>query len=197
VCVAEIQSLHPTQFAVGMIEVRSKEQDLSSMSDKKLQKYMRKHTVPAVIGPNGVLYMTDHHHYARALLDIGIDQLYVQVTHDFSALGTAAFWQEMRNDKLDYLIDENGKGPNDPMQLPADVASLHDDVFRSLAWAVQSQTNAYAESDVPYASFMWAEFFRAGIDLSLARDHFDSAVQRGAELAKSPAAKDLPGYTGP
>src|SRR5262249_53319369 len=69
-CVCRVLELHPTQLAVGMIEVRDKESDLSSKKPSKLDRYLKKHPEPAVKGPGGTLFITDHHHLARAAADL-------------------------------------------------------------------------------------------------------------------------------
>ncbi len=81
-------------------------------------------------------------------------------------------------------------GHKTPGELPKTVAAMTDDPYRSLAWAVNSE-GGYEDSDVPYADFYWADFFRERIDI---RD-FKKATAEGVKLAHSPEAKGLPGYT--
>jgi hypothetical protein len=72
----QVKDLHPTQFAVGMLEVSSKSDKLAKKERaKKLDAYLRKvkHAEPVVIGPSGIKYITDHHHLAAALSKISYD----------------------------------------------------------------------------------------------------------------------------
>jgi hypothetical protein len=196
VCVAEIVTLKPTQFAVGMIEVREKAKELAAMSSRQLQKYMRDHTVPAVRGPAGRLYITDHHHFSRAARDLGAGSVYVKIIDDLSTLSEDRFWEAMVNDQRAYLYDENGQGPISPQQLPDDVDQMADDVYRSLAWAVEKE-GAYADIGAPYGSFVWANYFRTQVPQTIASTDFPRAIQLGAIAARSPEARGLPGYRGP
>ncbi len=195
VCSLPILALHPTQFTLGMIEVRARAAQFERKKPAKFAKYMKKHNVPVVIGPDGVFYMTDHHHLSRALYEDGVRTVNAQVTHDWSNLNRAQFWSRMESTKQVYLY-EDGRGPLSPSELPNNILQLKNDYYRSLAWAVCSQTQAFKKEKVLFFSFYWANFFRARIPDSLVRNHFEQAVQLGAQLARSPAAKGMPGYRG-
>ena len=95
-----------------------------------------------------------------------------------------------------YLYDEKGEGPLSVSQLPQDVTELRDDPYRSLAWKLR-KVGGYRKTNFHYSEFTWANFFRTFIDpWSDDADDFESAVMVGVELAKSPLAKELPGYVG-
>ena len=72
-CSCKVLELHPTQFAVGMIEVQSKETELASKAGPNLSAYQQKHPEPVVKGPGNALFITDHHHLALAMADRGIE----------------------------------------------------------------------------------------------------------------------------
>ncbi len=196
VCAIQILQVHPTQFSVGMIEVNEKKSEIEGMSEKKLKKFLKKHTIPTVVGPQHQFFMTDHHHLARALFDAGVEEMNLEIQEDWSALTDTTFWQKMDSSHLVYLFDENGDGPHVPSDLPSDVSHLRDDIYRSLAWAIQKQTGAYEDTNSPYASFLWANFFRTRVSRQIVKDNFSRAIEEGAVLARSSEAKDLPGYLG-
>lgn len=195
VCSTSILALHPTQFTLGMIEIDARAAKLEQKSQTKFDKYMKKHLVPVVIGPNRVFYMTDHHHLSMALYKDGLRTINVTVTHDWSAMSPAQFWSQMEATQQVYLFDD-GRGPLSPETLPANILQMTDDVYRSLAWAVIDQTGAIQDSNVLFAKFLWADFFRTRIPVATVQNNFEQAVQTAAQLAQSPAAKGLPGYTG-
>jgi hypothetical protein len=64
-----IQNSHPTQLTVGMIEVEDKTKHLASLKAQEQRDFMQAHPIPAVKGPQGALFITDHHHLARAALE--------------------------------------------------------------------------------------------------------------------------------
>ncbi len=196
VCSISILGAHPTQFSVGMVEVREKQAAVEALAPDALKKFLKKHTIPTVVGPRHVFYMIDHHHLARALLVAGVDHMNLDIQGDDSGLTEADFWAKMESAQHVYLFDENGRGPLSTSQLPSTVALLADDVYRSLAWAVLKQTSAYADTNAPYASFLWANFFRTRISRASLDSDFGAAVQAGAALARSPDAASLPGYQG-
>ena len=71
---APITALCPTQLTVGMLEVEVKRKRLAALSPEDLEAFLEAHPMPVVIGPAGKLYITDHHHLARAALAAKIDQ---------------------------------------------------------------------------------------------------------------------------
>ena len=196
ICSIPILDVHPTQFSVGMLEVNEKQAAVEHLSSDKLKRFLKKHTIPTVIGPNHAYFMTDHHHLARALLGAGVDHMNLDIQNDYSGLSEQRFWAQMQSSQLVYLYDENGAGPFLPSQLPATVARLGDDIYRSLAWAVQKQTGAYADTNSAYASFLWANFFRTRVPRTQLNSDFNAAVQAGANWARSHQAASLPGYLG-
>lgn len=197
VCSISVLEVHPTQFSVGMMEVKEKASKIEGLDKKELKKFLKKHTIPTVIGPRHEFLMTDHHHLARALFEAGVEEINLEIQSDWSSLSENDFWKKMEAAQLVYLFDENGQGPLSPSQLPRSADRLRDDIYRSLAWAVQKQTGAYADTNSPYASFLWANFFRQEVARNLVENNFDDAVKLGAELARSFKAKNLPGYIGP
>ena len=65
-------AMRPTQGAVGYLEVQLKMQELRERcaTPGALEKYLKSHPIPAVHGPDGRMYLTDHHHMGLALVNL-------------------------------------------------------------------------------------------------------------------------------
>lgn len=82
----------------------------------------------------------------------------------------ARFWRAMRRDGCLWPHDEHGRevGWEDlPARLPASVAGLRDDPYRSLAGLVR-RAGGYEKSARPFAEFVWANHLRPRVPLALA-----------------------------
>ncbi len=194
VCVVEIAILRPTQSAVGMKEVNIRAEKIGKMTLKELEHYLRKHVAPIAIGPGGAPYLLDHQHLARALLQARAgNTLYAEVKENWSKLSEPEFWAKMKAHDWVYLHDETGKPLPDPTSLPRTIENMRDDPYRSLAWLVRDK-DGYLQTESPYADFHWADFFRGRVHLGNGSNAFDEATQVAIKVARSPEAKDLPGY---
>lgn len=194
-CTCKVLELRPTQLAVGMREVKQKEVKLTEKPKEKLLRYEQDHPEPVVRGPNGALFITDHHHLARALADLNISTTFCSVKADYSNLDASSFWAKMADQKWVYLYDENGSGPQDVSKLPATVMELKDDPYRSLAGAVED-AGGFTHVDTPFAQFRWANFFRSRVSEHKIASDFADAVKDATALAKMRDACSLPGYNG-
>src|SRR5215510_15119165 len=87
-----IETLRPTQLAVGMHEVEEKRRRLRERKPRKLGKYVGAHMIPVVRGPKARHYIVDHHHLALALHLEGWRDVLVTVISNLSALDHDAFW---------------------------------------------------------------------------------------------------------
>jgi hypothetical protein len=196
----EVLDLHPTQANVGKIEVKKKAEKLEGMSREKAKEKLKSESflVPVVVGPPKQsggperLYPNDHHHESAAALKAGFKHVYVTKVADLSHLSEDEFWAEMIKRKWVYLRSL-GK-PIDPSDLPKDMSELGDDVFRSVAGEVRDG-GGYQKNTQPFSEFLWADFFRTRLKTDPDKD-FKKAVAEGIALAKSDAAKDLPGWIG-
>ncbi len=195
-CTCQIAELHPTQMCVGLIEVKNKENAFQGLNSNDRMDYLKKHPEPTVIGTGAKLYITDHHHLARALSDLGVESTYCNILTNDSNLDLESFWQKMDRDHLVYAYDENGHGPLPYTSLPNDVTGLKDDIYRSLAAAV-SDARGYDHSTIPFADFQWANYFRTRISLNELEHNFNQATQDALQLAHSDSARGLPGYRAP
>jgi hypothetical protein len=194
-CYVEVQSLHPTQFAVGYREIERRTEKLIEKSDKKILEYMKHHAAKIVVGPNGEPYIVDSHHLACIIVRIGKSKtIYAVVEANLGNLPVDSFWNEMVKMKWAYLYDENGRGPLDPKNLPKTIKDLKDDPFRSLAWEVRER-GGFKKTDDPFAEFQWADFFRNKISLKGANENMDQLIYDAMELCHTSSASKLPGYS--
>ena len=142
ICLCKLSELHPTQASVGMEEARIKaiklKDEMQRRSGPDFLRYLRKHNKVEwiVIGPGGSFYITDHHHLARALYDIGERTTYCKIVNNLSDTTPDAFWKYMEANNKVYLKDQNGDVIT-PQDLPTSVKDLRNDPFRSLAGEVR------------------------------------------------------------
>lgn len=190
----ELDGLRPTQITVGMIEVADKRRQLAAMSDDERQAFLKAHPIPAVFAPDAQLYITDHHHMARALCDDGYGTGFFMVEATLSARDMTDFWKAMTERQWVHPVDAHGE--RRPVSaLPSSVEGLVDDPYRSLAGYVRD-AGGFSKTPTAFEEFQWAAFFRSRIALGAHPDRnmFDAAVKQALALAHTPAAKALPGY---
>jgi hypothetical protein len=209
-CLCELSALHPTQKSVGMAEVRTKVEKLRGEIQRRGQqdflRYLWKHNKeePVVIGPGGIFYITDHHHLARALSDVGVSKTYCAIVDNLSGATSDVFWKHMEDNNEVYLKDQEGNliTPND---LPASVKDLSNDPFRSLAGAVRKscgfEKGDEGSSGEDYLEFRWADYLRTHwaqtkIAVKDIDANFEGAARAALQLAAKADAANLPGYTG-
>jgi hypothetical protein len=199
-CSCKPRLLHPTQMSVGMIQVRDRVTKLKEKTTKKLNKYLENHPEPITIGPGDALYITDHHHLAVALLNMGVEYTYCQIKDNRNNQTMEAFWTGMVSDGKAWPEDAKGV-KHSPDAIPASVSDLQDDPYRSLAGAVR-RACGFKKTTKDFSEFEWADFFRKTtspdtgrpITTQLIQTNMDEAVEQAMVLAKSAAAKNLPGY---
>lgn len=193
-----ILDLRPAQFSVGMYEVTHKLNLMQAMKASKLKKYIRSKVVPVVVGPAGNMFILDRHHFLTAAWMFGLKHCEIDIREDFSRsrMSFAQFWQRMRRNKWCHLYDQFGEGPHSPIYLPHNVRGLADDPYRSLAWVVRKE-GAFENTDISFAEFSWANFFRARrlLDRKFKLD-IEGTLKRAVRLAQSSSAQHLPGWTG-
>jgi len=194
-CIANIVDLKPTQFAVGGLEIEERKAEFEDMEDYVLDQYIKDHEAPAVLGPDHRYYLLDRHHLARALQEMGKGQLRLLVTAKWEELSFTEFWARMNSNHWVYLYDEKGNGPHRYEELPQSIMELKNDPYRSLAWGVRKE-GGYEKSDVSFADFAWANFFRERISVELITSDFEKATEQGVRWAHSREAQNLPGYLG-
>jgi hypothetical protein len=189
---AAIKDLHPTQLTVGLIVVQDKKKHLQAMSSSDQRSFMKAHPMPAAIGPQGRIYITDHHHLGRAALDAAVTTAFVEIDEDFSKCSIDAFWKEMNENQWVHPLDENGVRHYYNTN-PDGLGKLIDDVYRSLAGYVRDE-GGYDKTPTAFAEFVWADFFRRNIAIETVHADFQTAVRAGISLAHSKIAKNIPGF---
>ncbi len=189
---ASIKSLHPTQLTIGLIEVEAKRKQLAALSPKDQQEFLESHPMPAVVGPGGRLYITDHHHLARAALEAGVTGGYFAVEADFGSHGLEEFWRKMDENSWVHPLDQNGVRHR-YASIPDLLTQLIDDVYRSLAGFVR-EAGGYEKTPTAFAEFIWADFFRRNVAIEDVNADFHVAVRYAQHLARSRLAKGIPGF---
>ena len=165
---------------------------LANLKNHALRDFLQNHPIPAVEGPEDKLYITDHHHLGRALLDQGLPTGFFLIEADLSQLSLEAFWPEMDKRKWVHPYDENGILKSF-VDIPRHLTHLIDDPYRSLAGYVRN-AGGYQKTDAAFSEFLWADFFRSRITLTEINSNFKRAVQKGVVLAHTIEARKLPGY---
>jgi len=187
-----IAKLSPTQITVGMIEVADKVKHLKALKPGECVEFMRGHAMPAVIGLQGNLYITDHHHLGRAALEAGVKTGFFEIEADLSSFSPEQFWDEMEDNRWVHPLDENGVR-HLYSAIPTHLQDLVDDVYRSVAAFVRI-AGGYDKTPKAFAEFIWADFFRRDVPIELVRADFAAAVRSALALAHGHRAKGLPGY---
>jgi hypothetical protein len=187
-----IKNLRPTQLTVGMLEVADKKARLAALSEKDQADFMAAHPMPVVLGPDAKLFITDHHHLARAALEARVVNGFYTVEADLSDHKPDDFWKEMDKNLWVHPLDQNGIRHHYPA-IPGGLDALVDDVYRSLAGYVRDG-GGYEKTHTAFAEFVWADFFRRNIAIEDVTANFHAAVPVACRLAKSALAKGIPGY---
>ncbi len=147
-----------------------------------------------VIGPRGVVYLTDGHHTFSTFweADGGRNhqlKVWVKVSDNFSALGEAVFWTRMRAENKVWL--KNGRNQAiTPQQLPPAIglASLGDDPYRSLVYFTRGIGYQPPAQATEFLEFYWAGWLRGMPALDLARiDLRDATAYANAVLLAAQA----------
>jgi len=184
------------QASIGREEVRRKREAIRRIKDKrnKLEVYLRKKTVPIVIGPEGKIHLIDHHHTVIALFEEGIRRVYYKTRADLSSLSSKEFWKKVLSRRWARLVDEEGKPISwQELNRLTSIEDIKNDPYRSLAGIVRNK-GGFKKTDIPFMEFEWADFFRSRIKMPGVKISWKRAITLAMKLAGSEAAKDLPGY---
>lgn len=206
-----IHMIHPTQCTVGYAEVAVKMEELAKYErNGELDKYLKSKVIPGVLGPDNIIYITDHHHMGLALTILAAEwaemnprkeksanpftKCMFNVLHDFSKSGLSEdkFFTVLESLQLLHPYNENGKKEN---YIPDRLIDLENDHYRSLAGFVR-KSGAYKKINQAYLEFVWADFFRKHISIEEIEDDMKDAVSKAIGLALSEKAQNLPGWIG-
>ncbi len=191
---AKLVDLRPTQMTIGLAEVALKRKEWREQSATQEPSFLASHCFPGVRGPNGNVYITDHHHLGRALIEEGADTVFVTVQLDLSAVSKSEFWTVMDHKQWVHAYDSHGHRCSAD-DIPKKLTKLADDPFRSLA-AELRRAGGYAKDDSPFSEFLWADFLRRRISSDDLEHHHDRALKQALSLCHSPDAEHLPGWSG-
>jgi hypothetical protein len=178
-----------------MREVNEKRQRWREHKGKKKAEFLGNHMIPVIHGPKDHLYVIDHHHLARALLDEGQTEVLTSVVANLRTLDRSTFWIFLDNRSWCHPYDQNGvrRGFDD---IPASIAELRDDPYRSLAGELR-RLGGYSKETVPFSEFLWADFLRRRVKRKTIEKDFASALEKAMKFAKDTEASYLPGWCGP
>ena len=205
-------AMRPTQGAVGYLEVRLKMQELRerAAAPGSLEKYLKIHPIPAVHGPDGRMYLTDHHHMGLALVNLAEEwdteekpaaknpyrACSFQIIKNFSErddITMRQFFLKMEEHNRCPPFDGAGKRIE---KLPKYLDELVDDPYRSLA-GLARKAGAFDKVEVPFTEFKWANYLRDKVPQELITEgNIASAILRTVQLANNPGASKLPGFRG-
>jgi hypothetical protein len=189
-----IKHLHPTQPNVGYAEVEIRKEKFRKMSESEIEDALREKVLPVVRGPDGDYYVTDHHHFIRAMIeaDRDVTKFKINIIADWKDLDPVQFWMKMRQKKYLYPFD-NGKEIAAPNELPTKFEDLTDDPFRGLAYLIR-EAGGFEKTDEYFAEYQWADFFRSKFPNDLVRKDPEKYLEQAMKLASSLEASKLPGY---
>lgn len=196
-CTCELGALRPLQGAVGMEEVRSKQNDIEA--GKKTRLDLAYDPIKIVRGPDRLFYVTDHHHGARAWLEAGAAMGTCVIQDDTISTDPLRFWSDIKAKNLVRLADRDGRVITEA-QLPLKLKDLPDDAYRTLAWRVRKKDGfcrAYMNGKTDFAEFQWADWLRSQKSLPYPGENAawsKGKVNDAVRLARSPEASHLPGY---
>lgn len=181
-------------MTLGMREVESKRREWRDLKPNKDGTFLGHHSVPVIIGPKKRIFLIDHHHLCRALLEEGVNEVLVQTVQNLSWLKKEEFWEFMEIKRWVHPFDENGHRL-EFKQLPKTIMAMVDDPYRALAGAAR-QNGAFAKEPTPFAEFAWANFLRARVKRNMVENDFESSLKLAKKLCQSSDARYLPGWCG-
>ena len=192
-CTLPASEIAPTQGAVGMFAVDCKAKkidDKNTSSGNKLKRYLLERQVPAVLGLDGRLYITDRHHLSTAVFRSSIQDdrknLYMCPMVEKTGATPDEFWAYMEANH--FVWPRNNRGQRiPPSQLPTGLQGLADDPYRTLSrWTRDScgyikcgtvcgedgentddLFSCKACSETPFfLEFKWADYYRSQVPIS-------------------------------
>jgi hypothetical protein len=189
-----IAELRPTQITIGRREVELRRKYWRAMKKRKEERFFITHMVPVIEGPKQRHYIIDHHHLALALMEEGLEEIFVLPVARLDRLETDAFWTFL--DNRGWLHPFDDKGRRRPYgDIPHSLREMVDDPFRSLAGALR-RAGGYAKDTTPFSEFLWADFLRHRMKRSKVKGDFTAALREAVRLARGQDADYLPGWCG-
>jgi len=210
VCYMRADKARPTQLLYGRLASKCKSEIFEKLKhEDDIEAFLEENPVPAVVGLNGELFITDHHHLLRSYLDADLKTkssdrvVKVNVIENWSNLDENTFWSQMKANNYAYLYDSQGR--EDLKNLPTDVTGLKNDPFRSLSYIVRVH-GGYQKSKTFFAEFVWGNFFKSIAQFAELSKYSDKKAKEelgfvknilkdALSVAHSSGASNLPGYS--
>lgn len=190
---ATLRDLRPTQFALGMVQVRQKMAETRSVCADARYAFMEQRVIAVVRGPRGALHVIDHHHWAQAWIELGIERAPVQVKMDFRDLDDIDFLAAMMERGWVHPFNERGEKV-DIGTLPPSVAQMPDDPYQSLA-AFLRIARVFENPGGFNAKFAWSDYLRQHVTGDSGTiEGFAEMLATAFRFAHTPEARALPGY---
>ncbi|MFN7678829.1 MAG: ParB-like protein [Cyanobacteriota bacterium] len=192
-----IADLQPTQMCVGLAEVRSRQRDFSGETRAERRSYLASKPVPLVTGDRCGCWMVDRHHRLRGLVELDPEATaFGYVALELGGASRLDGLEELHRRGWLYLYDGRGVGPLPATALPATLAGLQDDPYRSLVWKLKREKRIAAQPLIPFHEFRWGAWLRRRPLPPFSSERLDPALPRARALVASPAASHLAGWTG-
>ena len=147
-----VTDLRPTQMTIGFREVEVKRRQWREADEEERVKLLRRHVVPAVLGPKGRYFIVDHHHFTKALLDEKAPLVAVFVVADLDHLPKEEFWAFLDNSDWCHAYDAEG-ARRALSDIPKSLSDLADDPYRSLVGEL-IRAGGCAKSNAPFFEFL-------------------------------------------
>lgn len=189
-----LDALRPTQMTVGYREVKAKRKHWKALDKRARKAAIDSHWFPAVLGPGGLYYITDHHHLGLALIEEGQTSVNAMLLKDLSWLEDTIFWRMMEHNQWVHPFGSDG-ARRDYANLPTVLTGLEDDPYRSLAGELRT-AGGYAKDATPFSEFLWADYLRQHVTLDQIRKNFSKALDLSLRRAHDQDARYLPGWSG-
>lgn len=192
---ATLLDLRPTQYAVGMVQVRRKMGETRRVGAGERYAFMEERAIAVVRGPRSRLHVIDHHHWARAWIELRIERAPVHVKGDFSDLDDIDFLAAMMERGWLHPFNERGEKV-DVASLPRTVAEMPDDPYQSLA-AFLRIAQVFENPGEFNAKFAWADYLRKQVTGDSGTiEGFADMLATAFRFAHTQEARALPGYLG-
>ncbi|KVK94961.1 chromosome partitioning protein ParB [Burkholderia ubonensis] len=190
----KLDALRPTQMTVGYREVKAKRKHWKTLGKRERKAAIDSHWFPAVVGPGGRHFITDHHHLGLALIEEGETTVKAMLLKDLSWLDETIFWRMMEHNQWVHPFGADG-ARCDYADLPKVLTGLEDDPYRSLAGELRT-AGGYAKDATPFSEFLWADYLRLHVTPDQIRKNFDKALDAAMKRAHEQDARYLPGWSG-
>lgn len=188
-----LQRLQPTQFCLGLAEVRARANDFRLESVASRRRYLKSRPVPVAVSSAGEHWMIDRHHRLRALLEVDPDgTVFCSQVLELGGASRLHCLEELNRRGWLYLQDGQGNGPYAPEQLPQSLEAMQDDPYRSLVWKLKQEGLIRAQPAVPFLEFHWGAWLRRQDLPAFSSADLEPALSQARRLVRSRAGLGIP-----